>query len=82
MLFGVQTNEEDERVRELQALRMGNGSITSPSLKQLVTNSVDGKGVLKGEIAESNQRLMQIKHGMGINELISKGIEGTQQSGT
>jgi hypothetical protein len=51
-------------------LRHKNSSLNSPSMKQLAVNSIDGRGVLKFEIAESNQRLMQIKHGMGIREVI------------
>lgn len=58
MLFGLSNEAEEEKYRELQALRHKNGSLNSPSMKQLAVGSLEGRGVLKFEIAESNQRLM------------------------
>ena len=72
LLFGMQDDEEEEKYRQLQLMRHKNGSINSPSLKQLVSTSIDGRSVLKSEILESNIRLLQIKHGMAIQEIINK----------
>jgi hypothetical protein len=37
---------------------------------KLITTNIDGRMVLKSEIADSNQRLLQIKHGMPINQVL------------
>ena len=54
LLYGLNTEDEDDKFRELQILRYKNGSLNSPSLKQLITNNIDGRSVLKSEIVESN----------------------------
>lgn len=51
-------------------MRYQNSCINSPTLKKLVSNSIDGRSVLKSEIAESNARLMYIKSGMAINQVL------------
>ena len=38
---------------------------------KLITTNIDGRMVLKSEIADSNQRLLQIKHGMPINQILN-----------
>jgi hypothetical protein len=53
-------------------LRMRNACINSPSMKELATSSVDGRSVLKSEIADSNYRLRKIKHGMAIKQVIER----------
>jgi hypothetical protein len=54
-------------------MRSQNGYIHSPSLKKLAMNSVDGRSILKTEIASSNTRLMQIKHGVPMKQIIEEG---------
>jgi hypothetical protein len=54
-------------------MRSQNGYIHSPSLKKLAMNSVDGRSILKTEIASSNSRLMQIKHGVPMKQIIEEG---------
>lgn len=56
-------------------IRLRNSSIDSPSLRELVTSSFEGKSVLKSQIVDSNMRMLQIKHGMAISEMIDKDAE-------
>jgi hypothetical protein len=54
-------------------MRNQNAYIHSPSLKKLAMNSVDGRSILKSEIASSNNRLLQIKHGVPMKQIIEEG---------
>ena len=40
-----------------------------------MTSSFEGKSVLKSQIVDSNMRMLQIKHGMAISEMIDKDAE-------
>ena len=51
-------NEESEKQKMLELMRNQNAYIHSPSLKKLAMNSVDGRSMLKNEIASSNNRLL------------------------
>lgn len=66
-LITVVNEISEEKYRELQIMRYNNSIINSPTLKKLVSSSVEGRSVLKSEIAESNARVMSIKSGRAID---------------
>jgi hypothetical protein len=69
----TEQDEEGEKHKLHSMMRSQNGYIHSPSLKKLAMNSVDGRSILKTEIASSNSRLMQIKHGVPMKQIIEEG---------